>query len=178
MKLENLNLNLLNNVLKVDNIQSQLGTGDITITSNIDMSGNNIDVNSINGITPVGGLYSGISNGVVINQASGVTDLLPTSSVGSLSIPADGFQVGDAYHLVVAGIFPDEKKDDDVEIVIKQNGTVIGSVTLDYEDGDIVESNFELEADFVIRSVGVTGSLASNIDFTFNKKVSKDFKGT
>ena len=158
---------------------------DITVNSNLDLNGTkeikgvtNLEVSTINSITPVGGLYCGISDGVVINQASGVTDLLPSSSVGSLSIPANGFKVGDAYHLVIAGIFPDESKGDDVEIEIKQNGTVIGSVTLEYENFDTVESNFELEADFVIRSVGVTGSLASNIDFTFNKKVTKDFKGT
>ena len=171
------------NELKVSSISSAI-TSDINILSILDMNSNdisgvgNLEVVSVNNLTPVGGLYCGISDGVVINQASGTADLLPTTSVGSLSIPVNGFKVGDAYHLVIAGIFPDEAKGDDVEIEIKQNGTVIGSVTLDYEDFDTVESNFELEADFVIRSVGATGSLASNIDFTFNKKVSKDFKGT
>ena len=159
-------------------------TNDIDVNCNFDLNSNDItdvgdlQVSSINELTPVGGLYCGISDGVEINQASGVTDLLPVSSVGSLFIPAKKFKVGDAYHLVIAGIFPDEKKGEDVEIEIKQNGTVIGSVTLEYEDFDTVESNFELEADFVIRSIGVTGSLASNIDFTYNKKETKDFRGT
>ena len=177
--------NILNtNFLQVREIVKASGEIAVTYGDDIDMA--NFDINnvneltttSINGLTPVGGLYSGISNGVVINQASGISDLLPTSSVGSLNIPANGFQVGDAYHLVVAGTFPTETKDETVEVEIKQNGTLLGSVTLQYEDFDTAPSNFELEADFIIRSTGATGSLATNIDFTFNKKVTKDFKGT
>ena len=152
---------------------------DILVGKNLNLENNEItNVTKINGITPVGGLYSGISDGVLINQASLQTDLLPVSSVGSLFIPADGFKTGDAYHLVVAGTFPDEVKNDTVEIEIRQNGTIIGTVLLTYEDFDTSPSNFELEADFVIRSVGITGSLSTNIDFTFNKKITKDFKGT
>jgi len=149
-----------------------------------DVKTDNLQVSTINSITPVGGLYSGISNGVVINQASGQTDLLPVSSVGSLSIPANGFKVGDAYHLVIAGTFPDEKKNETVEVEIKQNGTILGSVKLEYEDFDTVESNFEIEVDFVIRSVTdpvnplILGQLATSIDFTFNKKISRDYRGT
>ena len=171
------------NELRVSTISSAI-TPDVNVISTLDMNNNNIEnvgnmnVSSINSITPVGGLYSGISNGNVINQASGQSDLLPISSVGSLLIPANSFQIGDAYHIVIAGIFPDETKNDEVEVQIKQNGTVLGSVTLQYEDLDTDESNFEIEADFIIRSIGITGSLATNIDFTFNKKVTKDFKGT
>jgi len=166
------------NQLEVSSIASAV-TPDINILNTLDLNTNVIEnVSSINGLTPVGGLYSGISDGTVINQASGQSDLLPVSSVGSLNIPANGFQVGDAFHLVVAGTFPSETKGDDVTIDIKQNGTTLGSVTLDYENFDTSPSNFEIEADFLIRSTGVTGSLATNIDFTFNKKVTKDFKGT
>ena len=166
------------NQLEVSSIASAV-TPDINILNTLDLNNNVIEnVSSINGLTPVGGLYSGISDGNVINQASGQSDVLPVTSVGSLNIPANGFQVGDAFHLVVAGTFPSESKGDDVTIEIKQNGTTLGSVTLDYENFDTSPSNFEIEADFVIRSTGVTGSLATNIDFTFNKKVTKDFKGT
>jgi hypothetical protein len=156
----------------------------IVSNNNLDMNNNdllnvgNMNVSTINNITAVGGLYAGISNGVIINQASGQTDLLPTSSVGSLSIPANAFQVGDAYHLVVAGIFPSESNSDDITIDVKQNGTTIASINLDLENFDTSPSNFELEMDFVIRSIGITGSIASNLDFSFNKKVTKDFRGT
>jgi len=157
---------------------------DLDVNTNLDLNTNNItnvgnlEVSSINSITPVGGLYSGISDGLVINQASGQSDLLPVSSVGSLNIPANGFQVGDAYHLVVAGTFPSENKGDDITIEIKQNGTTIGILNLELKNAGAAPSNFEVEADFVIRSIGVTGSLASNIDFTFNEDVDSKFEGT
>ena len=169
--------------VKVTNIEG-IAAADVTVSSNIDMNANdivnidNMNVSTINNITPVGGLYSGISDGVVINQASGQTDLLPVSSVGSLVIPANGFKIGDAFHIVVAGIFPTESKNDDITIDVKQNGTTIASINLELEDFDTVPSNFELEMDFVIRSIGVAGVVSSNLDFSFNKKVSKDFKGT
>ena len=192
----NINNRLLvnsNDILDVDLLEinklGKNGSGDISIQSDIDVNNfdlkfvSNIDavnlqVSSINSITPVGGLYSGISDGNVINASSGLSDLLPTSSVGSLNIPANGFKVGDAYHLVVAGIFPSEVKNDDITIEISQNGTILGSLTLTLKNPDITPSNFEVEADFIIRSIGVTGSLASNIDFTFNEDVDSKFEGT
>jgi len=183
-----------NNITKVNNISTNnlsVVTGS-SITLQDDLNINNFDLlnintatvsniegcQSINGLTPVGGLYCGISDGVVINQASGQTDLLPVSSVGSLVIPANGFKIGDAFHIVVAGIFPTESKNDDITIDVKQNGTTIASINLELEDFDTLPSNFELEMDFVVRQIGVTGVIASNLDFSFNKKVSKDFKGT
>ena len=171
------------NQLEVSSIASAV-TPDINILNTLDLNTNvienvgNLNVTSINSITPVGGLYSGISDGNVINQASGQSDLLPVSSVGSLNIPANGFQVGDAYHLVVAGTFPTEVKNDDITIEIKQNGTTLGVLTLELKNPDTTPSNFEVEADFVIRSTGVSGSLASNIDFTFNEDVDSKFEGT
>jgi len=166
------------NALTTNTVPNILANNSIDMNTNDLLDVGNMNVSTINNITPVGGLYAGTSDGVVINQASGQTDLLPVSSVGSLSIPANGFQVGDSFHLVVAGIFPTESNSDDITIDVKQNGTTIASINLDLENFDTISSNFELEMDFVIRSVGITGSVASNLDFSFNKKVSKDFKGT
>jgi len=166
------------NQLEVSSIASAV-TSDINILNTLDLNTNVIEkVSSINGLTPVGGLYSGISDGNVINQASGQSDLLPVDAVGSLNIPANGFKIGDAYHLVVAGTFPTEVKNDDITIEIKQNGTSLGTLTLQLKAADATPSNFEVEADFIIRSVGATGSVASNIDFTFNENIDSKFEGT
>ena len=168
------------NELRVSSISSAINPdNDVNLLNTLDLNNNDIEnVASINGLTPSGGVYSGISDGNVITQASGQSDLLPVSFVGSLNIPADGFKVGDAYHLVVAGIFPSENKGDDITIEIKQNGTSLGVLTLELKNPDATPSNFEVEADFIIRSVGTTGSLASNIDFTFNEDVDSKFEGT
>jgi hypothetical protein len=167
------------NALTVNTVPNIVSNNSIDMNNNDLLDVRNMNVSGINRLTPVGGLYAGISDGVIINQASGPTDLLPVSSVGSLSFPANGFKVGDSFHLVVAGIFPSESKSDDITIDVKYNGTTIGSINLDLEFRDFVApSNFELEMDFVVRSIGVAGVIASNLDFSFNKNVSKDFKGT
>ena len=171
------------------NIISTNTTGDVNILNILDLNNNdivnvgNMNVSTINNITPVGGLYCGISDGVIINQASGTTDLLPISSVGTLSIPSNGFSVGDAYHLLCSGIFPSSDKNDNVEVELcavlaDTSIVVLGSILIALEDFDTSPSNFELESDFVIRSVGLTGQVAVSFDFTFNKKVTEDFKGT
>jgi hypothetical protein len=166
------------NALTTNTVPNIVANNSIDMNNNDLLDVGNMNVSKINNITPVGGLYCGISDGVVINQSSGQTDLLPVSSVGSLVIPANGFKIGDAFHIVVAGIFPTESKNDDITVDIKQNGTTLASINLELEDFNVLPSNFELEMDFVIRSVGVSGSIASNLDFSFNKSVSKDFKGT
>ena len=125
----------------------------------------------------VGNLYCMIADGTTIIQSSPETSLLASGvgdSVGTLTVPANGFAVGDAFHFVVAG---DCVFDSDNEITLKlKNGGTLASITMELEDTDGTTS-WELEADFVIRSIGATGSIITNFDFTFNKKALKDFKG-
>ena len=166
------------NALTTNTVPNIVANNSIDMNTNDLLDVGNMNVSTINNITPVGGLYAGTSDGVIINQASGPTNLLPVSSVGGLSTPANGFKEGDSFHLVVAGIFPTESNTDDITIDVKQDGNTIASINLELENFDTAPSNFELEMDFVIRSVGVTGQVATNLDFSFNKKVSKDFKGT
>jgi len=176
------------NDIKTNNLSTNTAPN-IVSNNNIDMNTNdlldvgNMNVSKINNITPVGGLYSGYSDGTTITQAMGSTDLLPLSSVGGLSIPANGFSIGDAFHMVCSGIFPSESKSDTVDVelcaLLADTSTVVlGSISVDLEAFDTQPSNFELESDFVVRSVGITGEISVSFDFTFNKKVTKDFKGT
>ena len=174
--------------VKVTNIEG-IGPADVTVSSNLDMNNNdivnvdNMNVSTINNLSPVGGIYSGISDGTTITQAMGTSDLFPTSSVGTLSVPANGFLLGSAFHLVCSGIFPSENKNDDVLVELcatlaDTSVVVLGSILIGLENFDTAPSNFELESDFVIRSVGLTGQVAVSFDFTFNKKITADFKGT
>ena len=125
----------------------------------------------------VGNLYCMIADGPTIIQSSPETSLLASGVgdfVGTLTVPANGFAVGDAFHFVVAG---DCEFDKDNEITLRlKNGGVLATITMELEDTTGTTS-WELEADFVIRSIGATGSIITNFDFTFNKKVLKDFKG-
>jgi hypothetical protein len=150
--------------------QNIVTTGTNTVIGNV-----SIDDNTINGLTPVGGLYSGLSDGALISGGT-LGSLLPLSGVGALTVPANGFNVGDVFHLVCSGDIPVGDKDDIITITLNQNGTQLAVISVDMEDS--INTYFELEADFQVRSIGVSGQLVTNFDFTFNKQLLKDFKGS
>ena len=137
------------------------------------------NVSSINGITPVGGLYASTSAGILINNTT-LTSLTPSSSVGSLSVPPNIFNVGDCFHLVITGdcVFTNN---DEIQITLKQNGNILAQTPIfSLEDANGGNNVFEIEADFNIRSIGATGSIHTSFEFTYNKDSldSKDFRGT
>jgi hypothetical protein len=148
--------------------------------SDLDMNNNNIiNVSGINGFTPVGGIYAGTSDGTLINNTT-EQSVLPGSGVGSLTIPANTFQVGDSFHCVVAGDCSLENKDE-IQIKLKENGNILAQTPVfEVEDANVGGNAFEIEIDFTIRSIGATGSIATNFDFSYNKDGtdSKDFRGT
>ena len=127
-----------------------------------------------------GGIYAGTSDGnLIIGDTSG--SLVPNSGVGNLTVPANTFTVGASYHLVCSGDIPQENKNDQVtlELTATSGAVVVPlcSVTVDLETSS-GESYFELECDFTFRSTGSQAEILTSCDFTFNKKLEKDFKGT
>ena len=146
--------------------------------NNIQQCGN-LEVSTINNITAVGGLYASTSDGVLINNTT-LTSLTPSSSVGSLNVPPNGFSVGDCFHLVISGdcVFTNG---DEIQITLKQNGNILAQTPVfNLEDANSGDNVFEIEADFNIRSIGATGSIHTSFEFTYNKDSldSKDFRGT
>lgn len=136
---------------------------------------NTLWIDKINGLTPVGGLYSGLSDGALISGGT-IGSLLPSSGLGSLLVPANGFSSGDSFHLVCAGDIPNGDKDDIITITLNQDGVQLAQLSVDMEDS--TNTFFELEADFQVRSLGSSGQIVTNFDFTFNKQLLKDFKGS
>jgi hypothetical protein len=178
----NINLTdfVFNTETNLSNLQGDVATlntktQNITATAGITNVVGNINVTNINNITAVGGLYSGLSDGALISGGT-IGSLLPLSGVGSLLVPANGFSVGDSFHLVCAGDIPIGDKDDIITITLNQDGTQLAVLSVDMEDS--TNTFFELEADFQVRSIGATGQIITNFDFTFNKQLLKDFKGS
>jgi hypothetical protein len=165
-------------------LNSATNTIDI-LNNDLNMNNNNINnvsnlnVSSINGITPVGGLYASTSAGTLINNTT-TQSLVALSGVGSLSIPPDGFSIGDCYHLVITGncVFTNN---DEIQITLKQNGNILAQTpAFLLEDANSGNNVFEIEADFNIRSISAGGSIHTSFEFTYNKDSidSKDFRGT
>jgi len=128
-------------------------------------------------LTPVGGVYSGLSDGVLIDDAV-ERSLFPVTSVGILSIPANGFTVGDSFSLICSGDIPKASNADVITIKLMADAVELAAIDVDMENTSGNVSFFELEADFQIRTIGATGTVITSFDFTFNKQALKDFKGS
>jgi len=128
-------------------------------------------VNSINGFTPVGGLFSGTSDSLTLSASTVEQTILPLTFVGTLSVPPDGFQIGDSFHCVLAGDFGSHNGDT-LTIRLKAgpaSTTILGTLVVPLNNSSA--SSFETEIDFQIRNVGGAGvaDIVTNFDFTYNQ---------
>lgn len=120
--------------------------------------------------------YVGLSNGAVITATTAELSLMPASGIGSLTVPANSFQVGDVYHLVISGSL-NSQNGNTLTIRWKTNGAT-GMTIIVGLDGAANEF-FELEGDFIIRAIGGAGiaSIASNFEFTYSDAPASTFRG-
>ena len=115
-------------------------------------------------------------------QSATVTGTTETSvigtGVGSLSIPANAFRVGDSFHGKIGGVISDTANGDDITVRIKAGGTVLattGAFTLDTTAA--TGEGWEMELDFTIATLGVTGSICTNGNFAYTKTNDKKVSG-
>jgi hypothetical protein len=121
------------------------------------------------------GNFSQTADGVTVVNTTTETSIVG-SGVGSLSIPANTFQIGDSFHAKIGGLMS-SKKDDQLILRVKNGGTILattGSFELEYSVAD----GWEAEIDFTIRTIGATGSIITNGNFCHNKTLDKKYAGT
>ncbi len=114
------------------------------------------------------GLYSQTVAGAVLNTAP--EQSIVGTGVGSLSVPANGFTVGDSFHGKLGGIINATGGGGRSEIIIRvKAGTTILATTGIFDLDAATNQGWELELDFTIQSIGATGSIATNGDFVYTK---------
>jgi len=124
---------------------------------NLDKFVSNI-VNTILRSTP-NGLYSQTADGTEIVNTDVESDLVGPG-VGSLSVPANGFKVGDSFVARMGGIISTSGGSDFITIRIESlNGVTVelansGSQSLP----GLSDESFTLELNFTIRSIGEAGT--------------------
>ncbi len=124
--------------------------------------------NYIFSTTSSGGLYSQTSQSTPITNTTTPTSLI-NGGVGSLSVPANGFQVGDSFVAKFSGIIS-SLNNATIEIFIKSSGITLldtGIISLVTTTNKI----WDMEIDFTIRNIGVAGvaSVATSGRFNYNK---------
>lgn len=89
------------------------------------------------------------------------------SGVGSLSIPANTFVVGDSFHGKIGGVIS-AQNGDDITIRIKTGATTLastGAISL----SPVTALGWELELDFTIATIGAAGTICTNGNFAYNR---------
>lgn len=123
------------------------------------------------------GLYAQTSLGTPVVDASGEASLVG-AGVGTLTVPANAFKVGDSFVAKMCGRLSCGNNQQ-VHIRVKSDGNVIadtGVFTLNIT----TNKYFELILDFTIAKVGVVGAaeLFTNGLFTYNKNSNSNIEGT
>ncbi len=121
------------------------------------------------------GLYSQtVESGFITGLIEG--SLIGTG-VGTLTVPANGFQVGDSFALTMCGKISNANNQNLV-VQLKTGSLQIGTtgtITLP----TTTDRNWELTANFTVRATGISGvaSLQTNGKFVYNKNSSNAFEG-
>lgn len=116
------------------------------------------------------------SSAPVTNTTSELT--LLDGGVGSLSVPANGFKKGDAYHTILTGHIS-AVNNNTLEIRVKAGSVVLadtGVITL----AGATDKDWELEIYFSINEVGTTNtaSISTGGNFNYTKDASSAIEGT
>lgn len=137
------------------NISPSSGTGDVTIS--IDRSG-----------LHSGGLYAQIADSIPITGTTFPGSLID-GGVGTLSVPANGFQVGDSFIAYFSGNISCVNNET-IHIHCYSDGQVLadtGIVTLNAT----TNKSWEMFINFTVRTIGPAGvaSIATSGRFSYNK---------
>ena len=102
------------------------------------------------------------------------------SGVGSLSIPANAFQVGDSFHAKIGGVIDGSVNNDELIIRIKTGATVLATTGVIILD-TTTNNGWECEIDFTIQSIGTggvgNGTICTNGNFAYTKNTDKKVQG-
>jgi len=121
-------------------------------------------------------LFAQTEDGPTISGTTAESSILGAGQ-GSLTVPSDGFAVGDSFHVNINGLLT-SANNEDITIRIKSGSVVLttsGTITLP----QCTNQKFEIELDFTIRAIGGAGvaEIASAGVFNFNKDSSNDWQG-
>lgn len=98
------------------------------------------------------------------------------AGVGTLVVPASTFKVGDSFKAKIGGVIDSTANGDNVTINIYADGSLLATTGV-FDLDSTTNNGWELELDFTIRTIGATGSVATNGNFAYTKVVDKKVQG-
>jgi hypothetical protein len=130
----------------------------------------------MSGSASLSNLYTQTASSTPVTNTTTETSLLD-GGLGSLSIPADGFNVGDSFHAILTGHIS-AVNNHTLTIRIKAGSVVFattGAITMAGTTG----KHWKLEMFFTVRTIGAAGvaSIATGGAFMYTKNASTNFEG-
>ena len=123
------------------------------------------------------GLFSQTTSSTPITNTIVETSLLSTG-VGSLSVPANGFQIGDSFHAKLLGHISCNGSAT-IRIQMKSGTTILANTGVINLDA-CTNKHWEINVYFTVRTLGTAGvaSIASGGIFSYVKNSGTNFEGT
>ena len=122
------------------------------------------------------GLYAQIALGTLITNTTIETSLIG-AGVGSLTVPANGFNVGDSFTAKICGPLSCANNET-IHIRVKSDGNVIADAGV-FQMKIATNKYFELLIDFTITKIGVAGvaELFVNGQYSYNQNANTNLDG-
>ena len=123
------------------------------------------------------GLFTQTSNSTPVSGTILESSIVGTG-LGTLSVPANGFSIGDSFKLIMGGHIT-FKNNDTLRVRVKANNVVLGDTgTITIQN--LTNRHWILQVDFTIRSLGGPGiaSVVSVGKLTYVKNASTNYEGT
>jgi hypothetical protein len=136
-----------------------------------------VPVSTLTSIFPLNyGLFNQTGSSTPISASTSELSLIG-GGVGTLTVPANAFRQGDAYHAILTG-HGTFSNNDTLQIKVKSNGTTLvdsGVITLTGADN----KDWKLEIFFSINKIGGTGvaSITSGGTFMYSSDASDKYNG-
>lgn len=115
------------------------------------------------------GLFNQTGSSTPITNTTNEESLID-GGVGTISVPANGFVVGDAFHAVLSG-WISNVNNHDLQIFVKTNTSVVLADTGVMSLGGSTDKRWRMEINFSIRSIGSGGNaeIVTSGLFTYRK---------
>jgi hypothetical protein len=125
---------------------------------------------------PATGLFAQTGNSTII---TGITEsTLINGGVGTLTVPANGFQVGDSYRAIFGGVM-NAANNQTIRIRVKAGAITLLDSGLQNLGSSVVNDVWSLNVDFTIRQIGGVGvaSIVSLGSFHYTKTNNASVQG-
>lgn len=122
------------------------------------------------------GLFSQTSDSATVTNTITETSILG-SGVGTLSVPPNGFSIGDSFLGRMVGHIS-SKNNDTIRIKVKSGAAILGDTGL-ITMPQTTSKHYTVDLNFTVRTIGAAGvaSIVTGIVFTYSKDASNAFEG-